>query len=103
LNTTQGGGVRAAIRYIGARPLHEATRREDHLTVHSVRTFGGAWNVIVDQDAASDGSRKGIALEAADARELARLLLEAATARPPGRDRPTGTGLRERGSGTRAS
>ena len=78
MNTTEAAGIRAAIRHIGPSPLNEYIWREDHLTVHSVRTFAGAWNVIVDQDAATDGSQDGITLDTAGARELARLLLDAA-------------------------
>ena len=48
------------------------------MTVHAVRTIEGAWNVIIDQDAASDGSQDGITLNTVGARELARLLLNAA-------------------------
>jgi hypothetical protein len=78
LNTTGTGSIRAAIRHIGPSPHNEYTWREDHLTVRSVRTFDGEWNVIVDRDAAGDGSQDGITLKAADARELARQLLSAA-------------------------
>jgi hypothetical protein len=78
LNTTDTSSVRAAIRHIGPAPLNEYSWREDSLTVHSVRTLGGKWNVIIDQEATGDGSRNGITLDAADARELARQLLDAA-------------------------
>ena len=78
MNTTETGSVRAAVRDIGPTPDHEYTWREGTLTVRSVRTFAGAWNVIIDQDAASDGSRDGITLDAGAARELARLLLDGA-------------------------
>jgi hypothetical protein len=78
LNTTETSSVRAAVRHIGPSPRNEYSWREDSQTVHSVRTFGGTWDVIIDHETASDGSRDGITLDAADARELARLLLEAA-------------------------
>ena len=78
MNTTETGSVHAVIRHIGPSPRNEYDYWENRLTVRAVRTIEGAWNVIIDQDTASDGGRDGITLNAVGARELARLLLNAA-------------------------
>jgi hypothetical protein len=84
LNTTETGSVHAVIRHIGPSPRNEYDYWENRLTVRAVRTIEGAWNVIIDQDTASDGGRDGITLNAVGARELARLLLNAADSESSG-------------------
>ena len=75
---TETASVHAVAGHFGAPPRCEYTCRETRLAVHAVREFSGGWNVIIDVDASDDGSRDVIHLNEVSARELARLLLDAA-------------------------